>query len=766
MRIRPWSLASGALIAAIPAMAQAQSALPSSQAGAGSSKADIDPARDDAGVNDIIVTANRRSENLQNVPISIVAFKGETLTKLGIQSTNDLPQITAGLSQARTLVGVNAFLRGVGTTSAGYSTEVPIATYLDGLYLPNSASSAFSFNNIERIEVLKGPQGTLYGRNTTGGLIHVITRDPGSELAVDASASYANYQTTQFNFYGSVPISETLAANVAVVYINQADGWGRNLYTGSDVYKFKDFGIQGKLQWRPSADTTVTLRGFYDNVKTDQGNGQYIFPGSVGADGSVFRGKFLINERIDPSAKQRQYNVSLKIEQRFGFATLTSTTGYIDNRSPSLSVQSGNFGNLVAGQGAVFLGGLQTAKTFSQELQLASLDSDSKFSWIIGGFYYRDRTEIISDVYGVCVGTVCVAPVPTRTDGIQRTKSYSGYADGTYEITPTTKVTLGLRYTSDNKTLDGLLTPLAGRPNSIPVLPSTTVTRPGQPFTGFPNGIDTDVTFGKVTYRAVLSQELASEVNLYASYNRGFKSGGFNPISFTNPASRPEVLDAFEIGFKSRTANHVLQVNASAFYYDYKDIQLRTTAPPAPPGGSLLYNAARAHIKGVDLDIVLAPAKGLTFTLAAELLDAKYSEFPGGICTTPRVVTGTVLGGFTSAVCDLSGRQLPNAPKFSYVLGVNYEVDTNIGRLEFNASDGFKSHYFWEPENRLRQDAFHVVSAAVTWTPTNSRFSFQAFGRNLLNEYYLAGAGAGTGGNDVAGPAAPRTYGIKARYKF
>src|SRR5690606_11009343 len=174
--------------------------------------------------------APRRSERLQEVPISIAAFTGEALKSQGVVNVVDLPQITPGLGFTRTLVGTNAFLRGVGTTTAGYSTEVPIATYVDGLYMPNSAASSFAFNNIERIEVLKGPQGTLYGRNSTGGLIHVITKEPGRTAEVDASLSYANYDTVQANFYGSTPLSDTLAVNFAALYINQGKGWGRNLF--------------------------------------------------------------------------------------------------------------------------------------------------------------------------------------------------------------------------------------------------------------------------------------------------------------------------------------------------------------------------------------------------------------------------------------------------------------------------------------------------------------------------------------------------------
>jgi iron complex outermembrane receptor protein len=731
-----------------------------------------DATDESGGVDEIIVTANRRAQNQQEVPISIVAFEGETLKVLGVQSTVDLPQITPGLSITRTLVGASAFLRGVGTNTAGYSTEVPIATYVDGLYLPNSAAAAFSFNNIERIEVLKGPQGTLYGRNTTGGLIHVITRDPDRDTSIDASVSYSSYDTVQANFYGSTPISDTLAANVALVYIDQGEGWGRNLFTGSDVFKINDFGVQGKLQWTPTDATKITLRGFYDKTTTDQGNAAYIYPGSVGSEGSVFLGEYNINARIDPRANQRQYMVSLKAEQDLGFATLSSISGYINNRSDSLQVQTGNLGQVAPGRAPVFLGGRpQKARTYSQELNLAS-NGSAPFQWILGAFYYNDKTTISADVFGLCSGTgtgnalPCAGAPPLNTTGIQRTKSYSAYGEGTYSITPTTRITLGLRYTRDKKTLGGIVTPLTGFPNSLPALPPGFVSRPGLPFAGFPNGIDTSLTFPKITWKAVLAQDLSDDIHAFVSYNRGFKSGGFNPTSFTNPASRPEVLDAFEAGIKSELFDRTLRLNGSVFYYDYKDIQLRTTAPPAPPGGTLLINAASAKIKGIDLDFIFEPVNGLSFNGGVNVLDARYKKFPGGTRTIPNTVDGVRTGGFTSQLnVPLDGFRLPSSPKFSFVLGVTYTFDTSVGEFVLNANDGYKSDYFWEPDNRLKQESFHLVNASVTWNATD-RTSLQLFGRNLAGEYYFSSAAEGTGGNDVHLPAAPRTYGIKARHSF
>ena len=713
----------------------------------------------DTGVGDIIVTANRRSENLQQVPITISAFKGETLKTLGVVNVVDLPQITPGLGFTRTIAGTNAFLRGVGTTSAGYSTEAPVATYIDGLYLPNSAASSFSFNNIERIEVLKGPQGTLYGRNTTGGLIQVITKDPGAETSVDTSLSYGNYNTVQANFYGSTPLTDTLSANVAALFIDQQDGWGRNLFTGKKAYTFEDMGFQAKLQWKPEPGTKVTLRGFYDRTKSDEGDAVAVVPGSVAADGSTYAGEYNINSRITPYARQRIYAISLKAEHDFGFATVSSLTGYINNESPSLQTQGPNLGQVGPGQLAVNFGGRQRARTAEQEIQITS-NGHGSFKWLAGAFFYDDQTTIDNAVYGTCIGAVCSPGlIPNETFGHQHTRSYSGYGEGTYSFHTGTHVTLGLRYTSDQKTLSGMIVPFPGQANSIPAFPPSVITTPQQA------GIVTDVTYNKLTYKAVLAQDVTDDIHAYTSYNRGFKSGGFNITSFANPSSAPEVLDAFEIGAKSELFDRVLRLNVSAFYYNYRGIQLRTTTPPAPPGSSFLYNAASAHNYGVDADFVIAPTRAFTINGGLEFLNARYTNFPGGVVTVPRPVTAAGLGGNLSSTGNLTGFAEPQAPNFSANIGATYTIATSAGTFDLNANDGYRSSFAWEPDNRLRQRAYHLVNASVTFRPADTRYSLELFVRNLNGAYYFVSEASASSGDGYL-PGAPRTFGGRVRYNF
>ena len=718
-----------------------------------------------AGVQDIVVTATRRSENLQKVPVNVTAVQASTLNALKITDTSGLQQLAPGLTIVRG-GGIVPFIRGVGTATSGFTTEIPVAVYLDGIYQPNASTGLFSFNNIERIEVLKGPQGTLYGRNSTGGLINVVTRDPGTRPEVDASASYANYKSSDIKLYGSTPLTSNLFFNLAASYANQGDGYARNLFTGNDVMKTRSGGAQAKLLWKPGPDTVIELRGLYNYNKSDLGLAFMLLPGTVAADGTRPAGEYKTDTRRDPYSVLNQYNINLKVEQDLGFAKLTSLSSYSHARQPLRYTQSGNPGQPIAGQAATNVNQIGSDRTITQELQLTSNSNGSPFQWVAGAYYFNDNTRVENDVYGTCVGAICAGPLPTSLVAYPKTRSYSGYGEVTYNVTPTTHVTGGLRYTSDQKTISGTTRPLQGQPNTPARLPATTVISPGDPFPGNPNGIDTSSTFNKLTFRAVLAQDITPDIHAYASYNRGFKSGTYNVTVFTNPVSKPEVLDAIAAGVKSELFNHLLRVNVEGFFYNYKDIQLRSTAPPAPPGGAILVNAAKARVSGVDLDAVLAPMRGLTINGDFEYLDAHYKSFPGGTCVRQLIVGGAVIGGAVASPCDLSGARLLQSPKVSFNLGFTYKIATAIGEFALVGSESHKSSYNQVADGVVMTKPYDIVNASLTWTPDSRRYYVQVFGKNLAKAYYITGGSEAVAGNDVYTAGAPRTYGVEVGFHF
>ena len=217
---------------------------------------------------------------------------------------------------------------------------------------------------------------------------------------------------------------------------------------------------------------------------------------------------------------------------------------------------------------------------------------------------------------------------------------------------------------------------------------------------------------------------------------------------------------------KTFLLDRLLRLNVAGFHYTYQDIQLRTGAFPAPPGGTILYNAAKAHISGVDLDFDVRPAKSLSLNGGFEYLHARYASFPGGTCTTPRVIAGNVLGGVASTPCDLTGNHLPNAPAFSFNLGGNFKLETSAGEFALSANDAYKSTVYWDPDNRISQRPYHLLNASLTWTGPSQRFSIQVFAKNILGTYYFSNLQESNSSTDVYLPGAPRTYGVVLRYHF
>ena len=568
-------------LVAIPQAALAQSATDVS--------APEQVAEDDAtqtGLQDIIVTATRRSVDLQKVSGTIVALTAQSLKALNVEDVLDLPALVPGLI-AQPSGGNNLFLRGVGSSSTGFN-EAQTAVYIDGLYLAIPAASITSFNNVERIEVLKGPQGTLYGRNVTGGLISVITKDPSFQPHADMSFGYGNYDTATMKFYGSAPLSDTVAGSVAIYGQRQDKGWTRNLFLGTRDQQSEEFGVQGKLQWRPGDNTKITTNFIYDGGNRDFGFVRQSAPGTLASDGTPYLGRHRYVSRIDPQSPYKIYIGTLKIEQDLGFATLMSLSGYQKSHARSLfSGSQSGLGQPRAGLGTPTNDFLQDDRAYSQEFQLTSATSDSRLDWVAGAFYFNDKSRLRLDTYNTCVGTVC-APgfTPTRSDGRPTTKSYSAYGDATYRVLEATKLTIGLRYTDETRRLSGLLSPLAGRPNSAARIPvpagGAVALMPGDPFSVAINGVQvlqpgipTKKHFSAVTYRIVLAQDIGENVHAYLSHNYGFKSGAYNANAFNNPPVDPEKLYAYEAGVKSELFDRRLRLNVSYFHYDYKDVQIR-----------------------------------------------------------------------------------------------------------------------------------------------------------------------------------------------
>lgn len=746
-----------ALVAAMTAGTASAQVNPQAQP---ASSASSQSSGDAGGIEEIVVTAQRRSESSQKVPITVEAVTQQNLQATGVLNASALSAAMPSVVIQQTYAGATPFIRGVGSVNTGFTAEQPVATYIDGVYLPNAASGVFAFNNIDRVEVLKGPQGTLFGRNAVGGLINIVTKDPSFSPSFEGSVGYGSYNTVDASGYVSNGFNDKFAADFSVLYHDQMQGWGRNLVTGDRIFNDKEYSFASKLVWLPSDSTKVTLRGLYDNTNTDQGAAFGVYPGSKGTDGTPYYSEYTIANARDPSALSSQENVGLKIEQDFHRAQFISITGYNHTESDVHAVQNGIPGAPIAGQSAFNQHNRGNSDTYTQELQLLS-EKDAPFQWIVGAFYMHDHFTLNADVFPTCVAGICaVSPTPIHSVGDQTLQSYAIFGEGTFNLPSSTRLTLGLRETKDDKDESkAFRTPIPGYSSSVAVLP-------GPNAFGQPGAAPAKASFSKLTWRAVLAHDFTPSIMGYLSVNRGFKAGAYNPTSFTNPIAQPEVLDALEVGLKSEWYDRKLRLNLAAFAYDYTDIQLRTGAPPAPPGQTILYNAARAHEYGLDADLVFRPTNLLTINASTSLLNAKFSSFPGGACTFPRTIGGAILGGATSTPCSLKGYRLPLAPKVTANVGMSYRIPAPAGDFIVNVNDAYNGGFFWGVDNRLSQASYHLISASLSWNAPDNRTQVQVYAHNLGNAYYFVAGVEASGGVDDYSPGAPRTAGIKLSYKY
>lgn len=709
----------------------------------------------DAGLEEIVVTAQRRRENLQDVPISVTAITANNLAAGGIQGLSQISQVVPSVQITRSGPGAIFFIRGVGNSSGGTGEEGANAFYLDGVYLGDLTQAATDFNNIERIEVLKGPQGTLFGRNSTGGLVHVITRDPGDQVVVKANIGAGNYKTYQGQVYVASPLTDKVGVDIALAAKDQNKGFGTNFATGKDIQKGWHVAMRSKLVFRPGDDTKISFAGDYRRSRDDYTNGFNLFRGVLGTGGASYLGAYNLNT-VDPAfAKVRIWGLALNVEHEFDWATLTSITARRDLRTVSALDTDYVPAQLVR---AFITAG---SKTFQQELRLASA-SDNRFKWQGGLFYY----QAIANVFNQQVRGLNVGGVNSGFDlqSRMKTTSYAAFGEGSYDLTDTTHLTAGIRYTKDKR---------AFRARQVAVNQTNPVLQAA--FTIAP--LQRSISFGRATWRLAVRQDLTDDVNVYASYNRGFKSGIFAMQSPANPPVKPQTIDAFEIGVKSQLLDNMLRLNLAGFHYKIKDFQVRS-ASAATSVTALLLNAATVKVDGLEAEIELAPTRGLRLMANGVYLKSRFASFPGNqffiprpaVCNNPGgnppgVTTGPLTGGFLACFGDAAGNRVPLSPRFAGNVGFSYRAPVGReGEITLTGLWNYSSRIYFEADNFLSQPSYSVFNASLEYRPSPN-WGIELWAKNIGDKQYaVAGASGGTGAFENL--AAPRTYGVNLKFDF
>jgi iron complex outermembrane recepter protein len=694
--------------------------------------ADSSPALDE-----IVVTAEKRSANLQSVPIAVSAVSGAALATENVQDMSDLELAVPGINVVRQNTSVQFFIRGVGTDGAAAGQESAIATFIDGVYIPSLSGTTFQLTNIDRIEVLKGPQGTLYGRNATGGAVNVITKTPSQDASFDFDVGYGNFETAQTNFYGTMGLTKNIAIDLAGTYTDQNAGFGRNVYTGGQAISTRDYAGRSKIYG--DFDTTrVTLAADYAEESGDSFTAYRALPSGHLLNGQVGWPYGFWDIQSNDPLPDRVTNdgLSLKVEQDLSSLLFTSISAYrrvheyqvVDYDTTPLQLLEVPQ-NEMDGQ-------------FTQEFQLSSNKSDL-VKWIAGVFYLRSYAIYAPfEVTGLGLAPATSQVIEDRQD----TTSLAGYAQATVELASDTHLTLGARDTYDRREL---------RANDYLILP--------------PAVIDTlfetpqqRVSFNRPQWRVALDHQFTQDMMVYASYNRGVKSGVYNLTAPNNPAVSPEVLDTYEVGFKSELLDHRIRFNAATFYYKYRDIQLTSLVNAS----QTLLNAATAEIFGAEAQVDVAVTSQFNVHAGGQWLHDRYTEFQGVPVEEPGAF-GDVQVSCTAVpgVCNGSGHRMIKTPDGTFNASADYTFPLPTGALALSAEYLWTDGFFWTADNRIRQNAYSLVNGQAKYTFADGHYNVRLWTRNLTNtKYYLTQAEAVTG--DIGIPAPPRTYGIDVGVHF
>ena len=763
-----------------------------------------------APLEEIIVTAQKRSQSLQDVSIAISAFSGDALEARNIEDFADLQFSVPNVISD----GLKIAIRGVGDNAASTSAEAGLGYHINGVYLNRPQAGSNEYFDVERLEVLRGPQGTLYGRNTTAGVINIITKKPTEELGGDLSITLGNYNTRKIKGALNIPISDNVRQRFAGFWLER-DGYSTNLFTGNNVdgrdsYELRsstsiDFSdklsadlvishlkedsnrlaankgictrdsVLGCSPLSSGFDTPDATRNIMHTVSGLAGGG-LISPGNWFADSVNPSDYRTVNRDIEDEYMVDQLGVSLEFNYEMGNHKLTSLTGYYDTETdviqdfdrfvPSVNL---NFPVTYQANGRDFIttdqhksGRRDASETdqFSQELRIAS-DYDGKFNFLLGAYYYTEtrygRVRITSPALALGqqnFGLEADAEYFNVQIDPAKTKSLALFGEGYFDLSEQTRLTLGLRYTDDEKSI-----------------------RQKQNFFVFVNTgwIETENDWQELTGKITLEHALNDDSMVFATLAKGYKAGGVNPGAPTD--FDPEFINMLEVGSKNTFMDGRLQANFGAFFYDYEDLQLGAVSPTA----TLTVNGD-ATVKGVEAEFAFAATDRLLVDFNLAWLDFSIDDFASGEEADPQgIAPGTVplLDANGDPVFfrgnlakNLDGNAVRNAPEKSLKIGAEYTTNISekyelTARVDYYWQDDYFATEFNKPSDVI--DSWQQMDAQLVLRPTDADWSVRAFVKNIQDNDDIIRIGQDgplVGRFRTASVLEPRTYGVELRFPF
>jgi iron complex outermembrane receptor protein len=713
------------------------------------------------GLEEITVTARRREEMLQDVPISLSAFSGEDLESAGAIDITWLQQTTPNLT-LQVARGSNstliAFIRGIGQQDPLWGFEPGVGLYVDDVYVARPQGAVLDIFDIERIEVLRGPQGTLYGRNTIGGAIKYVTRPLGDEVRFDGRINVGSYGQHDVIASMAAPVTDTFSVGGSVA-LYRRDGYGKNKLTGEEHYNKDVDAARFSAEWRPADSLLFRLAADWVQDSSNARHGHREAPGAgLTAGEPVLKNIYDTRGGIGSDNRVETDGVSLLAQWAINDVfTLKSITAYREGDTDTVI----DFDN--SPTPALDVPGVYADRQFTQELQL--LFEGERWQGVAGLFYLDAMARGKFDTIVGLINTTIA------TSGQVDTESVAAFADVSFDITDALSASVGGRWTSDDRegtvyrqNFTGLYSPLFGNDAAIPGLVRSNYTN--------------DKSFDEFTPRVSVTYEFSDDLTTYAAYSEGFKSGGFDMrgdavlTPDTVNGYDPEYVKSYEVGLKGSVLDQRLGFNLALFRADYEGQQI-TRQEPTVTGSiaSFVDNAADSTIQGVELEGTISFTDNLTATYGVGYVDAEFDKY-----TSTTVVPNPSPPPATITVpIDLSdSAQFQNTPEWNANLALSYRHDlAERGSVLGTVRGSYRSEYsMFEFENELidQTDDYTLVDVDLVWTLANGRTTIGAHGRNLTDEeykiggYYFPGATFGNVVSSFYGP--PRTYTLTLGYSF
>ncbi len=708
----------------------------------------------------ITVTATRREEDIQDVAASISVFGGDRLARAGITNSNEIAQAAPNVTITSTFNNANPriFIRGVGTADFNPNAASPVGVYVDDVFLASTNALQFQLFDVQRVEVLRGPQGTLYGRNTTAGAIKYFSNLPTDEFEATGTFRYGNLD--YYNARGAISgplIEDVLNARVAFT-VEGRDGNTLNRLTGEKTGNdLRDWAVRGLFNFTPAADWDFLLnvhggrssphtvvykpRGVFDDMGAPCTTAAAVNFECFDALG------YRDNDNLYEVANNvvgreivENIGVSLQIEKDLGWATLTSISAAekvtVDREEDS----DGSPNQLLE------ITYDHESKQFSQELRLTS-PGGQRFNWIIGGYYFLDDVyfnngyDLLRELrpftgFDPDSFVAFVDQIFTQDD-----ESFAFFGRVDYLLTDSFKISGGIRYTWEERSFTQDVS-LVEPDFAIPLF-----------------SVGDSITNDRVSGDIVLDYSVNDDVMLYASVARGFKSGGFNGGIVFDPAEvtsfGPETITSYEFGVKSRAADGRLTFNASGFYYDYEDLQVYTLVNPEGGGVPIqvLDNASDAKVYGLEAEVDFHATPDLQFYGTLGLLKTEFVDYFSDVADN-----------------DYTGNRFARAPEITATAGLLYDRPITSGlNLIANFDASYRSEYFFDAGNtaRLHQEGFWLANARIGVESSNSGWALSFWAKNIFDtEYFRDIIDLSLFGFDGTTVGDPATYGVEATIRF